>query len=411
MARSVRFFLLAFLCILHALVVVEANGADLYRILGVTPDADPGVIKRAYHRLSLKWHPDKNASPEAEQMFMLIATAYETLGDIDKRRQYDNSGDSQQQQQQQQQQRRRSTDIDMESPVKMQMNFDGGFFSFDYRPPPRVKSATAGNIVSSADCTLHDLYTGFTRNVSYSKQSICPVCRGHGAASHDHIVPCPICKGTGRRASFYVNDGILMTLNHTCHACEGTGKKTEEYCPRCGGAKVVNEIINTTIHVHQGAPNDFTITLPGQGDEAPDVAPGNVLIRLNIIPHANFSREKDDLVHRVNITLFEALLGFHYELQHLANRTLNITQDSVSQLGGYLTIEDEGAFSLLSTAAPLHLLPASSLTAFEQVCPFRSRRNNLVTFASCSTSNFQHRSLLKRSSCSGAFSTKVKSPS
>ena len=177
MVRSIRFFLLAFVCLLHALVIVQAN-VDLYRILGVTPDADPGVIKRAYHKLSLKWHPDKNNSPEAEQMFMLIATAYETLGDSDKRRQYDNSGDSQQQQQQQQQ-RKRSTDIDLESPVKMEMNFDGGFFSFDYRPPPRVKSATAGNIVSSADCTLHDLYTGFTRNVSYSKQRICPVCRGH----------------------------------------------------------------------------------------------------------------------------------------------------------------------------------------------------------------------------------------
>jgi hypothetical protein len=86
----------------------------------------------------------------------------------------------------------------------------------------------------------------------------------------------------------------------------------------------------------------FTLTLPGQGDEAPDVPPGNVIIRLKIAPHANFSRDKDDLVHRVNITLFEALLGFHYELQHVANTTLNITQDAVSQLGGFLTIEDEG---------------------------------------------------------------------
>jgi DnaJ-related protein SCJ1 len=343
MFRSARCLLLAVLCLLHAIVVLQATGADLYRILGVTPDADPGVIKRAYHKLSLKWHPDKNSSPEAEQMFMLIATAYETLGDIDKRRQYDNAGDGQQQQQQQQQPRRRSTDIDMESPVKMQMNFDGGHFSFDYRPPPRAKSSNAGNILASVDCTLHDLYTGFSRNASYSKQKICPQCGGHGAASPGHIVACPICKGSGRRASFYVSDGVLMTLNHTCHACEGTGKKTEEYCPRCSGAKVVNEVVNTTVDVHKGAPSDFTLTLPGQGDEAPDVTPGNVIIRLKIAPHANFSRDKDDLVHRVNITLFEALLGFHYELQHLGNRTLNITQDSVSQLGGFLTIEDEGA--------------------------------------------------------------------
>ena len=66
------------------------------------------------------------------------------------------------------------------------------------------------------------------------------------------------------------------------------------------------------------------------------------------------------LVHRVNITLFEALLGFHYELEHLANRTLNITQDSVSQLGGYLTIEDEGVSALLS---PLHVAPVTRLSS------------------------------------------------
>jgi DnaJ-related protein SCJ1 len=332
--------LLGFVCFLRVCVVLEATGADFYRILGVTPDADPGAIKRAYHKLSLKWHPDKNTSPEAEQMFMLIATAYETLGDIDKRRQYDNSGDSKEEQPRQQ--RRRSTDIDMESPVMMQMNFAGGFFTFDYKPPPRVKSATASSIFTSVECSLSDLYTGFTRNVSYSKQSICPVCRGHGAASHDHIVPCPICKGTGRRASFYVNDGVLMTLNHTCHACEGSGKKTEEHCHRCGGAKVITEIVNTTISVEKGTPNDFFFTLPGQGDEAPGVAPGNVMIKLNVMHHANFTRDKHDLVHRVNITLFEALLGFYYELEHLDNRTVRIAQDSVSQLGGFLTIEDEG---------------------------------------------------------------------
>ena len=345
MILNVRYLLLACACLLSASVVLGTTGADLYRILGVTADADPGVVKRAYHKLSLKWHPDKNSSPEAEQMFMLIATAYEVLGDADKRRQYDNAGDGQQQQQQQQQQRRRTTDIDMESPVTMQMHFEGGLFTFDYRPKPRVKSASAGNIVASADCTMHDIYTGFERNVSYSKQKICPVCGGHGAASRDHIVPCPICKGTGRRASFYVNEGIMMTLNHTCHACEGTGKKTEEFCPRCSGARVVNEIVNTTINVHKGAPSEYTITLPGQGDEAPDIAPGNVIVRLNVASHANFSRDKDDLVHRVNITLFEALLGFHYELQHVANRTLNITQDAVSQLGGFLTIEDEGVIT------------------------------------------------------------------
>ena len=105
----------------------------------------------------------------------------------------------------------------------------------------------------------------------------------------------------------------------------------------------MNENVHTTINIPKGTASDHIITLPGQGDEAPDIAPGNVMIRLNVLAHANFTREKDDLVHRVNITLFEALLGFHYELQHLGNRTVNITQDSVSQLGGFLTIEDEGA--------------------------------------------------------------------
>ena len=370
MVSFIRFFLMAFMCLLPAIIVLGTTSADLYRIMGVTPDADAGVIKRAYHKLSLKWHPDKNTSPEAEQMFMLIAQAYEILGDIDKRRQYDNSGDSQQQQQQQQQ-RKRTTDIDLESPVVMQMNFEGGLFSFDYRPPPRVKSATAGNIVASADCSLHDLYTGFERNVSYSKQKICPVCGGHGAGSPQHIVACPICKGTGRRSSFYVNDGVVMSLNHTCHTCEGTGKKTEEYCPRCMGAKVVNEVVNTSLHVHKGAPLDYTITLPGQGDESPNVAPGNVLIRLNVLSHANFTRDKDDLVHRVNITLFEALLGFHYQLEHLANRTINITQDSVSQLGGFLTIEDEGALArcvFMRTCVYAHMCVYTYMCLYSYMC-------------------------------------------
>ena len=197
------------------------------------------------------------------------------------------------------------------------------------------------------------------------------MCGGHGAGSPQHIVACPICKGTGRRSSFYVNDGVVMSLNHTCHTCEGTGKKTEEYCPRCMGAKVVNEVVNTSLHVHKGAPLDYTITLPGQGDESPNVAPGNVLIRLNVLSHANFTRDKDDLVHRVNITLFEALLGFHYQLEHLANRTINITQDSVSQLGGFLTIEDEGALArcvFMRTCVYAHMCVYTYMCLYSYMC-------------------------------------------
>ena len=174
---------------------------DYYKILGVLPNAKPAEIKKAYHKMSLKYHPDKNKEEGAEERFMMIAEAYEVLSDEERRRAYDNSGSGDSKEDDKDPGQRAET---THEPLELHLKFRGGEFYFNYKPPAEEKPTKASDMVVTLDVELLDLYLGSEFNVSFTRQEVCSHCHGSGAAHKHDILPCPFCHGSGFRCSHSV---------------------------------------------------------------------------------------------------------------------------------------------------------------------------------------------------------------
>uniref|UniRef100_A0A7S4PRA3 Uncharacterized protein n=1 Tax=Guillardia theta TaxID=55529 RepID=A0A7S4PRA3_GUITH len=317
---------------------------DYYKILGVLPNAKPAEIKKAYHKMSLKYHPDKNKEEGAEERFMMIAEAYEVLSDEERRRAYDNSGSGDSKEDDKDPGQRAET---THEPLELHLKFRGGEFYFNYKPPAEEKPTKASDMMVTLDVELLDLYLGSEFNVSFTRQEVCSHCHGSGAAHKHDILPCPFCHGSGFRCSHSVQDReplgkFWQFMNTTCTRCDGTGILVNSSCPVCGGNRVLLKQINRTVTIPPGAPDNFRITLENEGDQVPDLFPGSVHIGLRVNEHKDFSRKEHDLYYKTNISLFEALLGFVMNITHLDNHSVEIKHDAVSTPGFTKVIANEG---------------------------------------------------------------------
>jgi len=225
---------------------------DYYKILGVMPTAKPAELKKAYHKLSLKYHPDKNREPGAEDMFMNIAEAYEVLSDEERRRNYDNSGSGDKPDGERDGQPKKEETS--HEPMELHLRFSGGDFRFNYKPPQEEKPDKAPDMVVTLDVELLDLYLGADFNVTFTRQEVCHQCHGHGAAHKRDIINCPYCHGSGMRASQVHQSGeplgrFSQHLNTTCSKCDGSGHHINSTCPVCNGHKVLLKKVTNTVYV------------------------------------------------------------------------------------------------------------------------------------------------------------------
>lgn len=206
--------------------------SKFYDILGVTPDADESTLKKAYRKLALKYHPDKN--PDAGEKFKEISMAYEVLSDPEKRRIYDQHG---------------------EQGIKEGGGGGGGFHSpmdiFDMffggggggmggrRGPRRTK-----NLMHQLGVSLEDMYNGTTRKLALQKNVICGDCEGVGGKS-GAVQKCPTCRGTGMQVRIHqLGPGMMQQIQSMCSECQGQGERIDPKlrCKKCVGRKVRERI-------------------------------------------------------------------------------------------------------------------------------------------------------------------------
>eukprot|EP00960_Hanusia_phi_P029598 748050-Hanusia_phi.AAC.6 len=200
-ASCLAIILFSILCLESGRSRAAEQKKDYYKILGVLPNAKPAEIKKAYHKMSLKFHPDKNKEEGAEEKFMLIAEAYEVLSDEERRRAYDNSGSGDNKDDDKDGGQRAETTHD---PLELHLKFRGGEFYFNYKPPEEDKPTKASDMMVTLDVDLLDLYLGSEFNVTFTRQEVCSHCHGSGAAHKHDILPCPFCHGSGFRCSHAV---------------------------------------------------------------------------------------------------------------------------------------------------------------------------------------------------------------
>ncbi|AWP05568.1 putative dnaJ -like subfamily A member 1 [Scophthalmus maximus] len=288
-----------------------------YDTLGVKPNATPDELKRAYRKLALKYHPDKN--PTEGEKFKQISQAYEVLSDAKKREVYDRGG---------------------EKAIKEGGTGGGGcsggggfaspmdIFDLFFGGGSRMHRERKGkNIVHQINVTLEDLYNGATRKLNVQKNAICERCEGRGSRKGAAQV-CMTCHGTGMQVRMHqLIPGMVQQVSTVCHSCQGQGQRVshKDRCKACAGRKILRQKKILEVHIDKGMRDGQKIVFHGEGDQEPGLEPGDIIIVLDLREHPRFTRRGEDLTMSMELQLVEALCGFKKPVLTMDNRTLLIT--------------------------------------------------------------------------------------
>jgi len=295
---------------------------EFYERLGVTPDAKLDDIKKAYKKMAIKFHPDKNPNnPEAEHKFKEVSEAYEVLSDENKRQMYDKYG--------KEGLKEGGFGAHSASDIFEQFFGGGGFSSFfgggGGRGPRRTE-----DIHHELGVTLEDLYKGKTTKLSVTRNVLCSTCTGSGTKSGANTGKCKTCEGRGIRLIIkQLGPGMIQQMQTVCNDCGGKGEviKEEDKCKDCKGKKVSKEKKILQVYVDKGMRHGQKIVFSGESDEAPGQEPGDIIFVLIEKKHEIFKRNGNDLYMEATIPLVEALAGFAFTVKHLDDRTLLIKSE------------------------------------------------------------------------------------
>jgi len=309
-----------------------------YDVLGVAPSADDNALKKAYRKLAMKYHPDKN--PEAGDKFKEISMAYEVLSNPEKRKLYDQAGE------QGIKEGGGGGGGGMNPMDIFDMFFGGGgggdpFGRGRGRGPRRTK-----NLMHQLSVSLEDMYNGSVRKLALQKNVICDGCEGLGGKA-GAVQKCPNCRGTGMQVRIQqLGPGMMQQIQSMCGECHGEGERVDPKlrCKKCNGRKVNRERKILEVSVDKGMEDGQKITFTGEGDQEPGLEPGDIIIVLDEKAHPVFKRNGQDLIMKMDVSLTEALTGLRKAVKTLDDRTLVIqtVRGEVIKSGDLKMVRGEG---------------------------------------------------------------------
>ncbi len=325
---------------------------DYYEVLGVSKDATKEEIKKAYRKLAMKYHPDRNpGDKEAEEKFKEAAEAYGVLSDDEKRAKYDQFGHAGVGGAGQGFQG--FTDInDIFSHFSDIFGggrggggsiFDDIFGSGGGYSHSSTRAGTPGSDIKiTLKLTLEEIAQGTTKKVKVKRYKKCNACNGTGAKNGTAFQTCSVCHGSGevRQVSKSIFGQFVQV--HPCHNCGGTGKVITEPCNVChGDGRVrVEEIIK--INVPAGVTDGNYMTLRGQGNAGKNGGePGDIIVIFKELPHEYFTRKGDDIIYELTISFPEAVLGTTVEIPTLTGRAKLKVEPGI-QPGKLLKMRNKG---------------------------------------------------------------------
>lgn len=315
---------------------------DYYEILSVARNASEVDIKKAYRRMAMKYHPDRNPGDKAaESSFKEVKEAYEVLSDSRKRSSYDQFG---------------------HAGVDPSMGAGGGFGGFGFQDVGDVFGDIFGDIFGGrasqqraqhgADLgyemslTLEDAVHGISRQIQVPTWVSCDTCKGSGAKKGSGPTNCRTCKGSGQ---VQMEHGFI-TVQQTCSTCRGQGKVISDPCTHCHGQGRVQERKILSVKIPAGVDTGDRIRLSGEGEAGLHGAPaGDLYVQIHIKEHAIFKRRANDLYCEVPISFVAAAMGGELEIPTLKG-AVKLTIPPETQSGKMFRLRGKGVRALRSGA-------------------------------------------------------------
>ncbi|MBN1521250.1 MAG: molecular chaperone DnaJ, partial [Candidatus Aureabacteria bacterium] len=334
-----------------------ANKRDYYDILGVSRNASKEDIKKAYRKLAIQYHPDKNqGNKEAEEKFKEVSEAYEILSDDRKRATYDQFGHA-------------GVGgmggfgtgfggfgggIDLEEALRMFTGEFGAGSIFEdlfggFGTSTRRRRGTRGRAGSDLRydlvLTLKEAAFGVKKEINVTKLTLCPDCSGSGAKPGTGRKACKDCGGRG---SIRTTQGFF-SISRTCPSCRGEGEVIETPCSHCRGQGRVNKTKNITVSVPGGVDTGSRLKLSNEGEDGfQGGPPGDLYIFIRVEDHEFFQRMEDDLLCEVDVPFHVAVMGGKIDVPLLDGKTVDVKIPEGTQGGEVFRLKGKGVRHLQS---------------------------------------------------------------
>ncbi|MDT2731508.1 molecular chaperone DnaJ [Streptococcus parauberis] len=313
------------------------NNTEFYERLGVSKDASSDEIKKAYRKMSKKYHPDINKEAGAEQKYKDVQEAYETLSDSQKRAAYDQYGAA-----------------GAQGGFGGQGGFDGaGFGGFEdifssffgggggMRNPNAPRQGD--DLQYRVNLSFEEAVFGAEKEVTYNRESSCSTCNGSGAKPGTSPVTCGRCHGAGVINVDTQTPLGMMRRQVTCDVCHGTGKEIKEPCQTCHGTGHEKEVHKVSVKIPAGVETGQQIRLQGQGEAGTNGGPyGDLFVILNVLPSKQFERNGSTIYYTMNISFVQAALGANVDIPTVHGE-VEMSIPAGTQTGKVFRLKGKGA--------------------------------------------------------------------
>jgi len=320
---------------------------DYYQVLGVDRGVSADELKKAYRKIAMQYHPDRNpGNKSAEEKFKEAAEAYAVLSDPEKRQIYDQYGHE-----------GLRSGGGFSGGMSMEDIFShfgdifgsafGGFGGFEEifgggRSRSRGSARRGNDLKIKLVLTLEEISTGITKKVKIKRQEPCDVCQGSGTKPGTSTTTCPVCRGSGEVREVTRSFFGQMVNVHPCHNCHGEGIVAEHRCSTCNGQGLQTVSKEINIKVPPGVTTGHYQTLHGEGNAGTRKGTrGDLIVFFEEHPHALFVRNEDDIYLDLHLMPSEAVLGTEIEIPTLNGR-VNLTIPPGTQPGKMLRLKHKG---------------------------------------------------------------------
>lgn len=328
-----------------------AQKRDYYEVLGVAKNASEDEIKRAYRKLAIKYHPDRNpGDKEAEEKFKEAAEAYDVLHDPQKRQRYDQFGFDGPQM--------GGNGFGSAGGFSMDDIFSmfgdvfgghGGFSGFSgfgggqqggYREPPKYRGA---DLRLRVRLSLKEIATGVTKKFKVHKDVVCPHCHGTGCADGAKPETCPNCHGSGVEVRTQHSIFGMMQTQTTCHVCHGEGTIIKDKCQYCGGTGITKGDEVVEINIPAGVAQGMVVNVPGKGNAGQhNGITGDIQVYIEEEADDTFVRDGQNIVYNLLLDFPTAALGGIVKIPTIDGSEVKIKIEPGTQPGKTLRLRGKG---------------------------------------------------------------------